>query len=121
MAGITRRSMLQGAGTAPLFGQAFPTAPGLTRAVADFIVRTRYEDIPGEVIELGKKSILDSIGLALSGSVAHTGEIGRAYVQSLAPGRGPSSVIGSTLKVTPRFAALLNGIGIHADDYDDTQ
>ncbi len=118
---MTRRSLLWGTGAAPLFGQAFPAAPGLTRAVADFIVRTRYEDLPGEVIELGKKSLLDSIGLALAGSVAHTGEIGRAYVQSLSPGKGAASVIGSTLKVAPRFAALLNGIGIHADDYDDTQ
>ena len=25
------------------------------------------------------------------------------------------------MKVPARFAALINGIGIHADDYDDTQ
>jgi 2-methylcitrate dehydratase PrpD len=118
---MTRRSLLQASGSAPLFGQAFPSAPGLTRAVANFIVRTRYEDIPSDVIELGKKSILDSIGLALAGSVAHTGEIGREYIQSLGLVKGAASVIGSSLKIAPRFAALLNGIGIHADDYDDTQ
>ena len=35
--------------------------------------------------------------------------------------RGDSTIVGSSLKAPPRFAALANGIGIHADDYDDTQ
>src|SRR3546814_15864996 len=35
-------------------------------------------------------------------------------------GTGPATVIGSSLKVAPRFAAFANGVGIHADDYDDT-
>jgi len=37
---------------------------------AEFVWQTKYEDIPGEVIELGKKSILDGLGLALAGSKA---------------------------------------------------
>ncbi len=40
----------------------FPKAPGLTKSVAEFIVNTKYADIPQEVIELGKKSILDGFG-----------------------------------------------------------
>jgi 2-methylcitrate dehydratase PrpD len=121
MAGIERRSLLFATCSIPLFGQGSPAAPGLTREVADFIVGSRYEDVPGDVIELGKKSILDSIGLALAGSVAHTGVLGREYVQSLGLAKGGASVIGSSLRIAPRFAALLNGLGIHADDYDDTQ
>ena len=39
----------------------------LTGHVADFIVGTRYEDIPADVLAVGKKSILDGLGLALSG------------------------------------------------------
>jgi 2-methylcitrate dehydratase PrpD len=30
-------------------------------------------------------------------------------------------VFGSNIKTAPRFAAFANGVGIHADDYDDTQ
>ena len=30
-------------------------------------------------------------------------------------------MIGSPIKAPARFAAFVNGIGIHADDYDDTQ
>ena len=45
---------------------------GLTREVTAFVLETGYEGIPSEVIELGKKSMLDGLGLALSGSVAET-------------------------------------------------
>jgi hypothetical protein len=34
----------------------FPKSPGLTRYVTEFIVNTKYEDIPANVIELGKKN-----------------------------------------------------------------
>src|ERR1700744_6415491 len=47
-----------------------PEPPPVTSYVADFITNTRYTDVPAEVIDLAKKSILDGIGLALCGSVA---------------------------------------------------
>jgi hypothetical protein len=70
---------------------------------------------------LGKKSILDGLGLALSGSVAETGRLSRAYLKSLGLSAGEATVIGTSMKAPVRFAAFVNGIGIHADDYDDTQ
>ena len=121
---ITRRTAAAffGAPLLPAYAQTeFPQTNGLTRQVAEFIVKTSYADIPADVIALGKKSILDSLGLALCGSVAETGKLGRAYVQSLGLSRGDATVIGTSLKAPARFSALLNGIGIHADDYDDTQ
>ena len=48
---------------------------GLTREVVDFIRGTEYADLPDELISMGKKSILDGFGLALSGSVAESGRI----------------------------------------------
>jgi 2-methylcitrate dehydratase PrpD len=92
-----------------------------TRHVVEFIQRTDFAAIPGDVIAHGKKSILDGLGLALSGSVAKSGELVRQHLRSLHLGAGPSTVIGSDMKVAPRFAAFANGVGIHADDYDDTQ
>lgn len=108
-------------GAAPEGQGAFPDAPGLTKYVAQFVLNTRYEDIPPEVIALGKKSILDGFGLALAGSVAESGPISRKYVESLGVCQGKSTVIGSALKSSPRFAAFVNGVSIHADDFDDTQ
>ena len=99
----------------------FPEAPGLTRYVVEFALKIKYEDIPGDIVALGKKSILDGFGLALAGSAAPMGALGRKYVQSLGLAQGNSTVIGSALKTSPRFAAFANGVSIHADDFDDTQ
>jgi 2-methylcitrate dehydratase PrpD len=99
---------------------AFPDVPGLTREVAEFIVNTEFADLPATTLELGKKSFLDGLGLALSGSVAESGHLTQAYLKRMgAP--GTATVIGTKMKVTPRFAAFANGIGVHADDFDDTQ
>ena len=100
---------------------AFPKVDGLTLEVAAFIGSLAYQDIPEDVVALGKKSILDGLGLALCGSAAETGSLSRTYVKSMGLAPAGSSVIGSSLKVPARFAAFVNGIGIHADDYDDTQ
>ena len=102
-------------------GDAFPDVQDLTRQVANFAARTTYADLPAEVIALGKKSLLDSIGLALCGSRSEVVRLARAYIATLRLPEGGATVIGSARKLAPRFAAFLNGIGIHCDDYDDTQ
>ena len=102
-------------------GNDFPKTSGLTAYVGKFVTTTTYEQIPQEVIELGKKSILDGVGLALAGSRAETGAISRKYIEQLGVCNGKATIIGSAQKTSPRFAALLNGISIHADDFDDTQ
>jgi len=93
---------------------------GLTREVARFIRATTYDALPAELIAVGKKSILDGLGLALSGSVAESGRIVQSYLKRQGL-RGNATVIGTDLLVPERFAAFANGVGIHADDYDDTQ
>ncbi|HEX9898557.1 MAG TPA: MmgE/PrpD family protein, partial [Candidatus Methylomirabilis sp.] len=96
--------------------------PGsLTAYVADFIASTHYKDLPAEVVRLGKKSILDGLGLALAGSVAKSGQLLRRHLQGLGCSGGATSIIGTPMRVPPRFAAFANGTAIHADDYDDTQ
>src|SRR6202166_2285990 len=91
----------------------FPKTPGLTPYVGQFVLQTKYENIPTEVIELGKKSILDGFGLALAGSRAESGPISRKYIEQCG-GNGKATVIGTAMKTSPRFAALLNGISIQS-------
>ena len=119
---MTRRTlgrlMAAGAGSALL---CRAQSEGLTRRIADFVVSTKYSDLPPELIETGRKSMLDGIGLALVGSVAKSGELIRAYIQSLGIPKSDATLIGTSKKSAVSYAALANGIGIHADDYDDTQ
>src|SRR5271165_1689804 len=78
-------------------------APGLTKYVSEFIVNTKYEDIPESVIALGKKTMLDGFGLALAGSASTAGPRIRQYIESLGPCGGNSSIIGTKIKVHCRF------------------
>ena len=109
------------ASASPVPADAFPKAPGLTKYVSEFIVNTRYEDIPNDVLELGRKSILDGFGLALAGSGSVMGPLVREYVKGLGFAGAKGTVIGTAIKAPPRFAAFANGVSIHADDFDDTQ
>jgi 2-methylcitrate dehydratase PrpD len=115
------------AGTATPAGRPSGSdSPQVTAEVADFVVRTTWGDLAPDLLELGKKSILDSLGLALAGTRAETGPIVLRYLATLglghnAPGTATASLLGSGLRVPPRFAAFANGVAIHADDFDDTQ
>jgi 2-methylcitrate dehydratase PrpD len=94
----------------------------LTAEVARFVTRTQPERIPRNVMHLGKRSFLDGLGLALAGNAAESGHVVRNYLKTLGvPLDRGATVIGTAIKVPPRFAAFANGIAIHADDYDDTQ
>src|SRR5260370_7570772 len=96
----------------------FPKTPGLTEYVGQFVLGTKYQDIPQEVIELGKKSILDGLGLALAGSRAESGPISRKYVENLGIRDGKATIIGSAQKTSPRFAAFINALSIPPNNYD---
>src|SRR6266446_2479763 len=93
----------------------------LTRYAAEFALKLKYEDIPAEIVSLGKKSILDGFGLALAGSMAQSSAISLKYVGSFGASQESSTLIGSSSKASPRYAAFVNGVSIHADDFDDTQ
>src|SRR6266853_3481465 len=94
----------------------------LTDYVAGFVVATRGQGVPVDVAHLGKRSVLDGIGLALAGAASQTGNITRRYLAALGIAtEDGSTVIGSNMRLPARFAAFANGISIHADDYDDTQ
>src|SRR5216110_1601790 len=94
----------------------------LTDYVAGFVVATRANDIPADVMHLGKRSVIDALGLALAGAASQTSAITRRYLATLGiESSNGSTVIGSDLRMPARFAAFANGVSIHADDYDDTQ
>ena len=104
--------------------QLVPPGGSPTRRIGPF--HGDREDPEGSLFfwqyNLGKRSVLDGIGLALAGANSECGHITRRYLESLgiASDKG-STVIGTPLKLPARFAAFANGLAIHADDYDDTQ
>ena len=95
-------------------------AEGLTQEVASFIVNTTYRDLPTETVRLAKRSLIDGIGVTLAGSTEPVSVIVRKYLENIG-GNPESTVIGSKLRVPAPAAALANGVGGHAQDFDDTQ
>ena len=93
---------------------------GLTQEVAHFVARTRYRDIPKEVVQLTRGFILDGLGVALAGSTDECSRIVQAQIRQM-NGKGESSIVGTGLAAPAAKAALANGVAGHAMDYDDTQ
>lgn len=91
---------------------------GVTERLARFVVETRYTDLPPDAIEQGKRALLDTIGVSLAGVRDDTGKIIVETVAELG-GKPVAGVIGSSIKLDPASAALINGTLGHALDYDD--
>lgn len=92
-----------------------------TAAVVDFISRATWEDFPAEAIAIGKRCIIDGLGVMLAGSTQDASTILRAYVHE-ADGRAESTAFGpEAFRTSAASAALLNGTSGHALDWDDTQ
>ncbi len=91
----------------------------LTEQLADFVVRTRFEDLPTPVRHEAQRCLLDWLGVAL-GASRHTmvdilleaaGELGSSP---------QASILGRDARVDLTWAALTNGSMSHIYDYDDT-
>ena len=93
----------------------------LTAKVSRFIADTRLDAIPSEAVQRAKYSVLDGLGLAVAGARAEGVGIAAAEVASYGCQAGASTVLGRGVVLPARFAAFLNGMAIHADDFDDTQ
>jgi 2-methylcitrate dehydratase PrpD len=92
----------------------------LTAYVADFALNLAYDDIPEGVKRTAVEHILDGYGLALSGNAEEGHEILRRYAQRVGCAE-EAVVFGTPMRSSAELAALVNGLAMHAMDYDDTQ
>lgn len=90
-----------------------------TSQLAEFLSKTRYEDIPESVIEGMKALVLDWLGSALSGKSFYPSNLFRHYANLMGPKDGSSTIFGSDQKSSPYFAALVNGASSHLLEQDD--
>jgi 2-methylcitrate dehydratase PrpD len=95
-----------------------------TRALAEFVAKLRYDDLPAEVVARACDVVLDAVGCAVSAWVEDkekariAREIAALYPAVASGGAG---VIGAAgVSAQPAFAALANGILVNAADNDDT-
>lgn len=92
---------------------------GFTARTAQEVTALRYEDLSPETLARAKHVLLDWLGAAIAGSIEPAGQIAQAIALE-AECRPVSRLIGTSLRSSPREAALANAIAAHALDFDDS-
>lgn len=92
----------------------------VTTRIAEFITRTRFEDVPELAVKRAVDAITDCVGVAFAGVHDPMVRILREALDEGLAGGGDSVVIGSQSGCGVLDAALVNGTMAHAIDYDDT-
>ena len=88
-----------------------------TKTLAQFIVDTRYNQLPASVVDAAKVAILDGVANMLGGSTQDLASIIGQYVRALG-GTPQCSVIGWGFKTNAPSAAFANGVFGHCLDYE---
>ncbi|MEC9022658.1 MAG: MmgE/PrpD family protein [Pseudomonadota bacterium] len=91
----------------------------LTKEIANFVVATRLENTPRDVIERGQIHLLDALGLGIAGTESAVFKKIKTYIGTGNKNK-TSSILCNSLQVSASSAALANGTAMHADNYDDT-
>jgi 2-methylcitrate dehydratase PrpD len=90
-----------------------------TARLAEFVVKTSLRDCPDAAIVQIRRAALDTLGVMLAGAA----EPVAASVRAVARAEGGTplcTVIGTSMRAAPTWAALANGTAAHAHDFDDT-
>ncbi len=91
---------------------------GVTRTLAAYLVRSRWEDLPDRVRHEAKRSLLNIFGTALGG--CRDGATERCLqVLSLFAGKAEASVIGRERRLDALSAAFVNAVSANVFDFDD--
>lgn len=90
-----------------------------TETLAAYVVNDDGSAIPDDIWREAKRAVLNYLGCAVSGSIEPAVDVA---IDTLAPfsGERTASVLGRRERFDPLHAALLNGIGSHVHEYDDT-
>jgi len=90
----------------------------ITEKVANFVTRTKWDDIPAQGINTAKEAMLDCLGCILLGATKKPSQIIIDYLQDIGA-KPQATVIGQKMRTAYDLAALANGVAAHAEDYDD--
>jgi 2-methylcitrate dehydratase PrpD len=103
----------------PFCGYSYNLHVSETKSLASYIVSSRFEDIPQDVIHEAKRALLNFVGCAIGGSREAAVDIA---IQVLHPfsGERTARLLARPERFDPLFASVINGISGHVFEYDDT-
>ncbi len=93
----------------------------ITAAALDFIEGVSFKDLPTEALRIGRRCMIDTLGLYLAGGLEHSVQM--LAVDAVETGGRPDALIiaGGNAKAPAPIAARVLGTAGHAHDWDDTQ
>jgi 2-methylcitrate dehydratase PrpD len=89
-----------------------------TKDIAQFVVSTRFEDLPADVVNKSKLAILDTIGVMMAGYDDLASETARKLVKEM-EGIQESTVLGDKTKGSCNVVAFANAVTASTLDMDD--
>jgi len=91
-----------------------------TQRMAAFATGLRVTDIPDAVMRLARLHTADAVGVALAAASVPSHRALLTALMAQAPAAGVATVFGLDATTEASNAALMNGLSIHALEYDDT-
>src|SRR5881296_4664789 len=91
----------------------------LAHQLADYACALRFEDLSKDVVHEVKRRVLDSLGCAIGAWKEEPCVIARKVASEFSAKRG-STIVGTSHKAPPDWAAFANGCCIRYFDYNDT-
>jgi len=100
---------------------SIPTELKTTAAAAEFVENITFDAIPAEAIRIGKRCLLDGLGLFAAGAEEHSVQILVEEAEHM--GGRPDALLltRANAKVPVPIAARVLGTAGHAHDWDDSQ
>ena len=91
----------------------------LTDQLVSYALELSFDDLPPDVVHHTKRVILDTVGCALGGATSEPARIAAAVAAGVSAAR-PATLLVSGQRTSPDIAALVNGIMVRYQDFNDT-
>jgi 2-methylcitrate dehydratase PrpD len=92
---------------------------GVTARLAQYASGIQLSDVPADVRRHGARTLLNHVASAIGGSREPAVERALAAVQPFS-GPATASVLGRSERLDAMYAAFINGVSSHIQDFDDT-
>ena len=93
---------------------------GVTRELARFVTKARYEDLSPAAVQAAKTSLLNILGNCIAGNQTRIGAMHVDMAKELGGGLTQATIVGDGVRVSVPAAAFANGNLAFALDYEDT-
>lgn len=91
----------------------------ITSRISAFVAGAKWDDVPESARVAARRTVANVVGLSVGAAYSPAAEAVLAAAADLGQ-HGSARVLGRAEQLTPPWAALVNGLTAHVEDFDDT-